>query len=141
MATIDCWIQNILFLNEEKILSPKNYFSWVSWHLRLLSPKAQSELKIKCKSKTVLGIFLKFSSVVWLKSLIRWQKNFGHSTTCASAAPSFMSKLWEGLAPRNIEIFSRKFFWGGFRHITVTSWQEFTISCEKWHFQNLGMSD
>ena len=40
-----------------------------------------------------------------------------------------------------LEMFSTKFFKDGFRPIRVTSWQDFEISCYKWHFENLGTSD
>ena len=64
----------------------------------------------------------------------KMMKKFGHSTTSTSAATPFISKLWEGLAPRIVAIFSPKFFWGGSRPITVTPWQEFEIPLKKWHF-------
>ena len=66
------------------------------------------------KSETALRIFLKLSPCVKPQYLIKWQKNFGHSTPCTSDAP-FMSKLSEELAPKIVEIFPPKIFWGGSR--------------------------
>ena len=89
----------------------------------------------------VLCICLKFSPVVWLKSLIKWQKNFGHSITCTSPASLFISKFWRRLTPRIVEIFSSKFFLGGFRPITVTSMQEFEMSWKNGVLKFFGTSD
>ena len=46
-----------------------------------------------------------------------------------------MFELRGGLALGIMEIFSQKFFWGGSRPITVTTWQEFEIALKKWRFE------
>ena len=60
------------------------------------------------RSKTVYNILLKFSLYVNHKSVTKWWKNFGRSTTDMSATPLFVSKLWEGLATIFIELHLQK---------------------------------
>ena len=78
-------------------------------------------------------LFEIFSIVNHVSPLI-WDKNFGHGSIGATAVPSFMLKLWKPLAAAFVEIFSKKFFGGGFRPKWVTQWQEFEIFPKKWRF-------